>query len=140
MQWASAYALLWPTERAALDTGDIDGSIFSSEAVFVYQPWRHFNLGLGYRDTNIEVSSTGKNWRGKAQVRQSGYETQPLRRRRDDGLTPKRYTCQRENALGAPKPRSEATSDAGWLSTEATNAASTVSASMALLRGIRHRS
>jgi hypothetical protein len=38
----------------------------------VYQPWRHFNIGLGYRDINMEVTSTTKDWRGKAQIRQSG--------------------------------------------------------------------
>lgn len=59
-------------DRLSLDTGDIDGRIFTSEVDFVYQPWRHFNLGLGYRDMNLEVTSTGQKWRGKAQVRQSG--------------------------------------------------------------------
>ena len=59
-------------DRLSLDTGDIDGSIFSSGTEFVYQPWRHFNIGLGYRDINMEVTSTGSDWRGKAQMRQSG--------------------------------------------------------------------
>jgi hypothetical protein len=59
-------------DRLSLDTGDIDGSIFDVEADFVYQPWRHFNVGLGYRDINLEVSSNGAKWRGKAQVRQNG--------------------------------------------------------------------
>jgi hypothetical protein len=59
-------------DRLSLDAGDIDGRIFTSEVEFVYQPWRHVNLGVGYRDMNIEVSSTGEKWRGKAQVRQSG--------------------------------------------------------------------
>jgi hypothetical protein len=34
-------------DRLSLDTGDVDGSIFSSGTEFVYQPWRHFNIGLG---------------------------------------------------------------------------------------------
>lgn len=59
-------------DRLSLDTGDIDGSIFSSGTEFVYQPWRHFNIGIGYRDINMEVTSTSEDWRGKAQVRQSG--------------------------------------------------------------------
>jgi hypothetical protein len=59
-------------DRLSLDTGDIDGSIFSSGTEFVYQPWRHFNIGLGYRDINMEVTSTSEDWRGKAQIRQSG--------------------------------------------------------------------
>jgi hypothetical protein len=59
-------------DRLSLDTGDIDGSIFSSGTDFVYQPWRHFNVGIGYRDINMEVTSTSEDWRGKAQVRQSG--------------------------------------------------------------------
>ncbi|HKE92707.1 MAG TPA: hypothetical protein VKB34_00260 [Povalibacter sp.] len=59
-------------ERLSLDTGDIDGSIFNSEVDFVYQPWRHFNVGVGYRDINLEVTSSDETWRGKAQVRQNG--------------------------------------------------------------------
>jgi hypothetical protein len=59
-------------DRLSLDTGDVDGSIFDVEADFVYQPWRHFNIGLGYRDINLQASSTGAKWRGKAQVRQNG--------------------------------------------------------------------
>jgi hypothetical protein len=59
-------------DRLSLDTGDIDGRIFSSGTDFVYQPWRHFNIGIGYRDINMEVTSTSEDWRGKAQVRQSG--------------------------------------------------------------------
>lgn len=59
-------------DRLSLDTGDVDGSIFSSGTDFVYQPWRHFAMGLGYRDINIQISSTGEDWRGKAQVRHSG--------------------------------------------------------------------
>jgi hypothetical protein len=59
-------------DRLSLDTGEVDGSIFSSGTDFVYQPWRHVNLGLGYRDINIQVSSTSESWRGKAQVRHTG--------------------------------------------------------------------
>jgi hypothetical protein len=59
-------------DRLSLDAGAIDGSIFDVEADFVYQPWRHFNIGLGYRDINLEATSTGAKWRGKAQVRQNG--------------------------------------------------------------------
>jgi hypothetical protein len=59
-------------DRLSLDAGDIDGSIFDVEADFVYQPWRHFNIGLGYRDINLEATSIGAKWRGKAQVRQNG--------------------------------------------------------------------
>jgi hypothetical protein len=59
-------------DRLSLDVGDTDGSIFSSGTDFVYQPWRHFNLGIGYRDINMEVTSTSEDWRGKAQIRQSG--------------------------------------------------------------------
>ena len=59
-------------DRLSLDYEDIDGSIFSSGTEFVYQPWRHFNIGIGYRDINMDVTSTSDDWRGKAQVRQSG--------------------------------------------------------------------
>jgi hypothetical protein len=59
-------------DRLSLDVGDTDGSIFSSGTDFVYQPWRHFNIGIGYRDINMEVTSTSEDWRGKAQIRQSG--------------------------------------------------------------------
>lgn len=59
-------------DRLSLDTGDIDGKIFSSGAEFIYQPWRHFSIGIGYRDINFQVSSTNEDWRGKAQVQQSG--------------------------------------------------------------------
>lgn len=59
-------------DRLSLDTGDIDGKIFSSGAEFIYQPWRHFSVGIGYRDINFQVSSTNEDWRGKAQVQQSG--------------------------------------------------------------------
>ena len=59
-------------DRLSLDTGEVDGSIFSSGTDFVYQPWRHFGLGLGYRDINMQVSSTSERWRGKAQIRHTG--------------------------------------------------------------------
>ncbi|HEX7073130.1 MAG TPA: hypothetical protein VF226_03740 [Hyphomicrobiaceae bacterium] len=59
-------------DRLSLDTGEVDGSIFSSATDFVYQPWRHFGLGLGYRDINMTISSTSESWRGKAQVRHTG--------------------------------------------------------------------
>jgi hypothetical protein len=59
-------------DRLSLDTGEVDGSVFSSGTDFVYQPWRHFGLGLGYRDINMQVSSTSDSWRGKAQVRHTG--------------------------------------------------------------------
>ncbi|HEX2492694.1 MAG TPA: hypothetical protein VHK24_02890 [Steroidobacter sp.] len=59
-------------DRLSLDTGDVDGSIFSSATEFIYQPWRHFSVGIGYRDINVEISSTSEDWRGKAQIRQSG--------------------------------------------------------------------
>lgn len=59
-------------DRLGLDTGEVDGSVFSSATDFVYQPWRHFGAGIGYRDINIQISSTGDSFRGKAQVRHSG--------------------------------------------------------------------
>jgi hypothetical protein len=59
-------------DRLSLDTGDIDGKIFSSGADFVFQPWRHFNIGLGYRDINFQIQSVSADWRGRAQVQQSG--------------------------------------------------------------------
>ena len=59
-------------DRLSLDTGDIDGDVFSSGAEFIYQPWRHFGIGIGYRDINFKVSSTSDDWRGKAQVQQNG--------------------------------------------------------------------
>lgn len=59
-------------DRLSLGVVDIDGSIFSSGTDFIYQPWRHFNIGVGYRDINMEVTSTSEDWRGKAQIRQSG--------------------------------------------------------------------
>jgi len=59
-------------DRLNLDVGDVDGSVFSSGTDFVYQPWRHFGVGLGYRDINVQISSTSDDWRGKAQVRHTG--------------------------------------------------------------------
>lgn len=59
-------------DRLSLDTGDIDGSVFSSGTEFVYQPWRHFSIALGYRDINYQISSTSEDWNGKAQIQQSG--------------------------------------------------------------------
>jgi hypothetical protein len=59
-------------DRLSLDTGSIDGKVFSSGTEFVYQPWRHFNIALGYRDINYQISSTSEDWNGKAQVQQSG--------------------------------------------------------------------
>lgn len=59
-------------DRLSLDTGDIDGSVFSSGTEFVYQPWRHFSVAIGYRDINYQISSTSEDWHGKAQIQQSG--------------------------------------------------------------------
>lgn len=59
-------------DRLSLDTGDIDGKVFSSGFDVVYQPWRHFNIGLGFRDINFQISSVSDDWRGKAQIQQSG--------------------------------------------------------------------
>ena len=59
-------------DRLSLDTGDVDGSVFSSGAEFVYQPWRHFSVGIGYRDINFQISSVSDDWDGKAQVQHSG--------------------------------------------------------------------
>jgi hypothetical protein len=59
-------------DRLSLDTGDIDGRIFSSGTDFIYQPWRHVAIGLGYRDINFEVKSTKEDWRGEAQIQQTG--------------------------------------------------------------------
>jgi hypothetical protein len=61
-------------DRLSLDTGEVNGSVYSSATDFVYQPWRHFGVGFGYRDINLQVSSAseGSSWRGKAQVRHTG--------------------------------------------------------------------
>jgi hypothetical protein len=59
-------------DRLSLDTGDVDGNIFSTGLDFVYQPWRHFSVGLGYRSINFKVTSNSEDWRGEAQVQQNG--------------------------------------------------------------------
>jgi len=59
-------------DRLSLDTGDIDGKVFSSGFDLIYQPWRHFSIGLGFRDINFQISSVSEDWRGKAQIQQSG--------------------------------------------------------------------
>lgn len=59
-------------DRLSLDTGDVDGKIFSSGTDFIYQPWRHIAIGLGYRDINFQVSATSEDWRGDAQIQQTG--------------------------------------------------------------------
>jgi len=59
-------------DRLSLDTGDIEGNIFSSGTDIVYQPWQHFSVGLGYRDIDIKVTSTDDKWRGDVSVQQSG--------------------------------------------------------------------
>lgn len=72
MALTDRWLLTMRVDRLSLDTGDIDGKIFSSGLDVVYQPWRHFSIGLGYRDINFQISSTSDDWRGKAQVQQSG--------------------------------------------------------------------
>lgn len=59
-------------DRLSLNTGNVDGSVFSSGVDLMYQPWRHFSIGLGYRDINFQVTSTKDSWRGKAQIQESG--------------------------------------------------------------------
>jgi hypothetical protein len=59
-------------DRLSLDTGDVKGDVFSSGLDFVYQPWRHFNFGIGYRAINFQISSTSEDWRGEAQIQQNG--------------------------------------------------------------------
>jgi hypothetical protein len=59
-------------DRLSLDTGDIDGKVFSSGLDLTYQPWRHFSITAGFRDVNFQVSSVSSDWRGKAQIQQSG--------------------------------------------------------------------
>lgn len=59
-------------DRLSLSSGDTDGSISNTGIDFIYQPWRHFNIGIGYRDVAMRVSSTGGNWRGEAQILQHG--------------------------------------------------------------------
>ncbi len=59
-------------DRLSLTTGNIDGKVFASGADILYQPWRHFGVGLGYRDVNYQISSTSSDWRGEAQIQESG--------------------------------------------------------------------
>jgi hypothetical protein len=59
-------------DRLSLEVNDTSGSISSTGVEFVYQPWRHFNIGFGYRDLMIRASSTGGNWRGNIEVQHSG--------------------------------------------------------------------
>lgn len=72
MALTDRWLLSMRVDRLSLDTGDIDGSVFSSGLDVIYQPWRHFNIGLGFRDINFQISSTSDDWRGKAQIQQSG--------------------------------------------------------------------
>jgi hypothetical protein len=72
MALTDRWLLTMRVDRLSLDTGDIDGKIFSSGLDVIYQPWRHFSVGLGYRDINFQIASTSEDWRGKAQVQQSG--------------------------------------------------------------------
>lgn len=59
-------------DRLAMSVGDTDGSVSNTGITFVYQPWRHFNIGFGYRDISTQISSTGDDWRGSALVQQRG--------------------------------------------------------------------
>jgi hypothetical protein len=59
-------------DRLSLDQDDLDGDIFSSGADFIYQPWRHVNIGIGYREIDFEISGKSDDWRGEIQIRQSG--------------------------------------------------------------------
>ncbi|WP_129646901.1 hypothetical protein [Peristeroidobacter agariperforans] len=72
MALTDRWLLSMRVDRLSLDTGDIDGKVFSSGVDVIYQPWRHFSVGLGFRDINFQVSSTSDDWRGKAQIQQSG--------------------------------------------------------------------
>ncbi|MFC4312474.1 hypothetical protein ACFPN2_25550 [Steroidobacter flavus] len=72
MALTDRWLLSMRVDRLSLDTGDIDGKVFSSGLDVIYQPWRHFSIGLGFRDINFQVSSTSEDWRGKAQIQQSG--------------------------------------------------------------------
>ncbi|GFE80594.1 hypothetical protein GCM10011487_25940 [Steroidobacter agaridevorans] len=72
MALTDRWLLSMRVDRLSLDTGDIDGKVFSSGLDVIYQPWRHFSIGLGFRDINFQVSSTSDDWRGKAQIQQSG--------------------------------------------------------------------
>lgn len=59
-------------DRLSLDQDDFDGRISSSGIEFVFQPSRHFNIGMGFRDISYELSSTSDDWRGSMQIQQSG--------------------------------------------------------------------
>lgn len=59
-------------DRLSLDMDDTTGSVSTTGFDFVYQPWRNFNIGIGYRDVNMQISSTGDDWRGEAQIQQHG--------------------------------------------------------------------
>jgi hypothetical protein len=59
-------------DRLSLDSGDVSGSVSSTGIEFVFQPWRHVNIGLGFRETSMDLSSTGDDWRGQVQVQQHG--------------------------------------------------------------------
>jgi len=72
MALTDRWLLSMRVDRLSLDTGDIDGKVFSSGLDLIYQPWRHVSIGLGYRDINFQISSVSEDWRGKAQVQQSG--------------------------------------------------------------------
>lgn len=72
MALTDRWLLSFRVDRLSLDIGDIDGSVFSSGLDLIYQPWRHFSIGLGFRDIDFQVSSTSTDWRGKAQIQQSG--------------------------------------------------------------------
>ena len=72
MALTDRWLLTMRVDRLSLDTGDIDGQIFSSGLDVIYQPWRHFSIGLGFRDINFQINSTSDDWRGKAQIQQSG--------------------------------------------------------------------
>lgn len=72
MALTDRWLLTMRVDRLSLDTGDIDGKIFSSGLDVIYQPWRHFSIGLGYRDINFQIASTNDDWRGKAQIQQNG--------------------------------------------------------------------
>lgn len=72
MALTDRWLLSMRVDRLSLDTGDIDGKVFSSGFDVIYQPWRHFSVGVGFRDINFQISSVSDDWRGKAQIQQSG--------------------------------------------------------------------
>lgn len=59
-------------DRLSVGIGDTDGSVSNTALTFIYQPWRHFNLGFGYRDISTQISSTSEDWRGSAIIEQRG--------------------------------------------------------------------